>query len=280
MKKDVAIIFIQSILSSITVCWLFVEAHNALETAHPWEITFWILILIGAIIGVAWFFINGFSVQGFLKSHIVIKSNAIQSEINIYFGDIFKSKGCIAVGVNDFFDSLVDDSHISSNSLHGKMLKKFWSANTIEWDRKVAQQLESVTEVENVERNSNAKNNRYDIGTSVYVTSNNHKFICTALSKTNIESLECSVTLTEFSLAIRELLKKARSVCSGHPLNLPLLGSGLSRSGIKENIIINIILLAIFELSKEKKITDTINIILPENKKKDISLKNIMEDWQ
>lgn len=280
MKKENFIRIIQSVLSSIAICWLFVEAHNALEKSNQWEVSFWLLILIGSIIGVIWFFINGYFVQGFLKSLIQIESNAIQSKIKIFFGDIFIHPGIITIGVNDFFDSIVDDNHISSNSLHGKMLKNYWSANTIEWDKQVTQQLQEFTEIEEVDRSSSAKTKRYNVGTTVVTTSNNHKFLCTALSKTNIETLECNVTPKDFYFAISEMLKKARSVCSGEELNIPLIGSGLSRTGIKENIIIDVILLAIFEESKNRKITDTINIILPKEKKKDINLVNILEDWK
>ena len=279
MIKDKVVSFVQSILSGISIFWMCIEAHNALDQTNIWNINFYILLLVGVCIGTLWFFINGIFLQGFLKSSIEIRSNALQTNINVKFGDIFSQQGFIAISVNDFFDSLVDDKHISSNSLHGKMLKKYWAANTTDWDIQIENQLKGVLEIEELKRKDNAKSKRYEIGTTVITSIGPNKFLCTVLTKTNIDNLECNTSLDDFLIAIQSMLIKARSVCSGEPLNIPLLGSGLSRTGIKENIIIDLILLVIFSESKKAKITDNINIILPKAKRKDINLLNILEDW-
>lgn len=279
MIKDKIVSFVQSILSGISVFWMFIEAHNALDQTYVWNINFYVLLLVGVCIGTIWFVINGFFLQGFLKSSIEIRSNALQTNLNVKFGDIFSQKGFIAISVNDFFDSLVDDRHISSNSLHGKMLKNYWAANTSDWDFQVDNQLKGVLEIEKIKRKENAKSKRYEIGTTVITSTGFNKFLCTVLTKTNIDNLECNASLDDFLIAIKSMLIKARSVCSGEPLNIPLLGSGLSRTGIKENIIIDLILLVIFSETRKAKITENINIILPKAKRKDINLLNILEDW-
>ena len=71
----------------------------------------------------------------------------------------------------------------------------------------------------------------------------------------------------------------ARSVCADEPLNIPLMGSGLSRVGIKGNILIHLILTAIIEETKINKVTSEIRIVLPEDKASEICLNTLQKDW-
>jgi len=104
--------------------------------------------------------------------------------------------------------------------------------------------------------------------------------LCVALSKTDTNNLQASSTIIDYQIALKGLLNKARSVCAGDILNLPLLGSGLSRTGIQLNILIDLILLAIFDENKSNEITKTINIVLPKNIKNEVNLSTIEEDWR
>ena len=69
-------------------------------------------------------------------------------------------------------------------------------------------------------------------------------------------------------------------MCAGAALNIPLLGSGLSRTGIKLNILVDLIMMVIFEESKKAKVTEEIRIILPKNKTKEIDLNTLQKDWR
>lgn len=75
------------------------------------------------------------------------------------------------------------------------------------------------------------------------------------------------------------MLSKARSVCAEQPLIVPLMGSGLSRVGIKSSILINIILAVLFEETKRSKITDSIVLVLPKDKLNEINLGAVVRDW-
>ena len=76
------------------------------------------------------------------------------------------------------------------------------------------------------------------------------------------------------------MLKKARTVCSNEPLRIPLMGSGLGRIGIKNAIVVDLILAAIVEETKLAKITDSITIVLPNEKSTEINLGSIARDWK
>jgi hypothetical protein len=58
------------------------------------------------------------------------------------------------------------------------------------------------------------------------------------------------------------------------------MGSGLARVGIKNAILVDLLLVAIFEESQASKVTDSITIVLPLEKKPEIDLGAISRDWK
>ena len=81
-------------------------------------------------------------------------------------------------------------------------------------------------------------------------------------------------------IAIRGMLQRARAVCSNEPLYIPLMGSGLARVGIKNAILVDLILAAIFEESQQSKVTESISIILRDEKYSEVNLGAISRDWK
>jgi len=174
----------------------------------------------------------------------------------------------------------VDDIHVAENSLHGTMLSQFWRHNVLDFDRQIASQLANTKPKKTVSNRPHpGKPNRYAIGTTAIATTGNHSFLCVALTHTDIETLQSSAGSDDLHAALRGLLQKARQSCSGQVLNVPLIGSGLARTGIKPNIIVDLILLAIFEESKREKITNQIRIVLPKPMRKRIDLATLQKDW-
>jgi len=269
----------QSLLGGIGLVWLFFEAYYGLGPSDANRVGFLPFLLLGVLVGSLWFVIDGLFVSGFLKRSITLTSNAIDANITVMFGDLFAQDGCKAISVNEFFDSDVDEKHVASRSLHGAMLTQFWPGNTGNWDDQVSHDLSGIP-AENTDRPAPGKTRRYAIGTTALASKNGHDFLCVAVTRTCIQSLEASATSDDLQHAVHGLLSKARTVCSGRPLNIPLLGSGLARTGIKPNIIVDLILLAIFEESRARKITGTIRIVLPKNLRDRIDLTTIQKDWR
>ncbi|WP_094228427.1 macro domain-containing protein [Methanolobus psychrotolerans] len=270
--------FSKTYLSSIGVVWLFVEMYNGLMPESI-NCSFWCLIIVALILAIIWFLINGYYIDGFLKQTIVLRSNAFDTKIVIIFDDLFRQDGWKAIPVNEFFDSIVDDRHVSPKSLHGMLINKYWSSETEDWDQQVKNSLSNSNLAEYVPRSS-GKTEKYSIGSTAVVQKKGNNFFCVALTKTNISTLQALATPSELYQSLIGLLIKARECCSGSPLNIPLFGSGLARTNIKPSIVVNLILLAIFEESKKEKITDDIRIIIPKSKKKDIDLSTIYKNWR
>jgi len=272
---------VQSLLGGIGLVWLFFEAYYGLGPPDTTRIGFLLFLLLGALVGGLWFIIDGLGVTGFLRQSVTIRSNAIDAKITVLIGDLFAQDGCKAISVNDFFDSTVDDKHVAMNTLHGIMLTQCWAGNVADWDAQVARDLAATEPEETVStRPTPGKHKRYSVGTTAAVSTQGHDFLCVALTKTDVKTLEASATSDDLQRAVRGLLSRARTVCAGRPVNIPLLGSGLGRTSVKPNIIVDLILLAIFEESRKRKITNDIRIVLPKSKRDSIDLTTIQRDWR
>lgn len=268
--------YCRSFLTTLGLLWLIVEPIIGL-TKISLNLSYAQLLSFSFVGGTLWFFIDGFFISGFMRKSIEISSTAFDTKIQVLFGNIFSQDGWKSIAVNDFFDSIVDDIYISSKSLHGIFLRNHWHGTTEEWDNQICQSLQACI-AKDVSR-SKGKQKRYEIGTTADVKSDGCKFLCVALTYTNISTLEVKANSSELIKAVRGLLCKARSVCANETLNIPLFGSGLSRVGIKSNILVDLILTAIFEETKINKVTNLIRIVLPDVMSSEINLANIKRDW-
>ena len=275
--KSAAGYYPRSVFATLGLFWLVLEPVIGLA-GKSIDLTYWQLFGWSAAFGIVWLVIDGLWFSGFLKQSIEIKSNGFDTRIVIKFGDIFHEDGWRAIAVNDFFDSIVDDLFVSSKSLHGILLQRYWAGNVDDWNRQVEEQLTRAPYLS--ERRNSGKQNRYEIGATVAVKKDDNKFLCVALSRTDISNQETKANSSDLHQAVRGLLQKARSVCGDEPLSMPLMGSGLSRVGIKNNILVDLILTAIFEETKNNKVTSEIRIVLPKEKASEINLASLQKDWR
>ena len=274
--KAAVLYYPRSAFAALGLMWLVIEPAIGL-TGNALDLTYWQVLGWSAALGVVWLMIDGLRFAGFLKQKIDINSNAFDTRIVIKFGDIFREQGWRAIAVNDFFDAIVDDHLVSSKSLHGVLLQEYWAGNTDDWNRQVEEQLSGTTcssETRNV-----GKQDRYAIGTTAAVKTEGDRYLCVALSHTDISNQETRASATDLHQAVRGLLRKARSVCANERLSIPLMGSGLSRVGIKNNVLLHLILVGIFEETKINKITSEICIVLPREKVSELNLASVKKDW-
>lgn len=268
--------FPRSVFATLGAFWLVIDPIIEL-TGKNVNLSYWELFGWSAFFGAVWVIIDGLWITGFLKPSIEIKSTGFDTRILIKFGDLFEEDGWRAIAVNDFFDSVVDDYLVSSKSLHGVFLQKYWAGNIDDWNRQVDRELIGSRFL--TEGRSEGKRNRFELGTTVAVRKDGNKFLCVALSHTDASNQEAKASSLDLNQAVRGLLRKARSVCGDEPLSIPLMGSGLSRVGIKNNILVDLILTAIFEETKVNKVTSEIRIVLPKEKASEINLVSLKKDW-
>ncbi len=267
---------IRSIFLAMGALWLPIEAYEGLAN-RDLDLSFCIFIMLTLLIGLSIFYIDGYIISGFLKKCVEITSNGFNTKVTIMFGDIFTQTGWKAIGVNDFFDSVVDDDLVASKSLHGSVINTYWPNDRRGWQSKINASLKGSPHQNENRKRGNRK--RYEIGTTAPVSIESQKFLFVALGNTDLITNVTTATAESLIQVIRKLLQKAREVCANDALYIPLMGSGLSRVGIKNSVLVDLIIVAIFEETKHSSITNNIIIILPSCLKSEINLGSFTRNW-
>ena len=233
-----------------------------------------------SILTVSWFLIDGLCLSGYLIRQVTIKMPHIRTNINILAGDLLSQEGCAIVPANDFFDNVVNEDLVAIKSIDGQMIKRFWGGNVAEMDAETLKQLEGET-YEIVERDAPAKTKRYKLGTSIVLKgSEKLRIIWVALTTTDIATNKTYASLEALILAIRAALVKARNKGNGDILNIPLMGGGLSRTGMSSAFLLNLLIGIIVDESKKQNITESINIVLTKSVLEDLNLLEVKKNWE
>lgn len=209
------------------------------------------------------------------RNSIKIELKNTNTIVNIKFGDLFSQSGSIAIGVNEFFDSEIG-MLVSENSIHGYFINSILGGKSKLFDDEVDRSL-SKESYSIIEREY-GKSKCYPIGSTAVLEFGNIKYLLFALAKTN-DKYEAYTNPNQIFEALDGLFSKARSVCNGRDLNLPLIGTGLSRSGIPPKYLIEMILIAILKATKYSEITKTINIIIEQSRFDQVDLNDIKRKW-
>lgn len=271
-------IFVQHLLTSIGTSWLILQILK--HFINSFNCSGWEFLFVSIVIGVIYYFVDGYCIKGYLKNKVTININSGRNKINIFFGDLFIQKGWKCISVNEFFDNIVDNKHVARASLHGYVLEKYWKDNSEKWYSDVMSDLnDNDNAFNNVDRNSGNKL-KFEIGTTAKIILGADKFLFVALSHTDVKTLEAKSSIDDFQKALKGLFTRAKSCCSGETLNIPLLGGGLSRTGLSYHMIINILILHLKEITKIGDITSEINIVLDKKLQSSIDILNIKNTWR
>ncbi len=241
----------------------------------------WCYIVCVFVVGVGIFIVNGFLIEGYLKRRARIRVGAVGMEVNVSYGDIFNENGVAVIGVNDFFDTLVDDCHISEKSLHGMMVKKYWGANVGALDMQIEDGL-TGKKYETTVRDGMAKEKRYPIGTAVFVkTDAGKRFVLVAISRTNAETHRTQSELKDLNVVVSGALDVARERANGDTVSFPLMGSGNARIKSPEQALFNVLLASIVtECLEHEKVSTQVNIVLYKKSLKNMNLVSLEREWR
>lgn len=262
--------FLFSLFFGLTALWAVSEpfvtifAQNINSNKYWFLIPFVILSIIIAIVRV------------YPKISVSIPLKNTNTIVNLKFGDLFNEDGVIAIPVNEYFDSEIGKP-VSENSLHGYLITNVLGGKHKIFDDAVEKSLSKIQFIEN--NREVGKSQKYPIGTTAILDFGGKKYLLFALSKTN-DKYEAYTTLSLLIDALSGLLKTARTECNGKTLNIPLIGTGLSRSGIPPKRIIELILISILQATKQGEITKNINIILHNSFFDELDIDKIKRNWE
>lgn len=197
--------------------------------------------------------------------------------IQIVFDDIFAIDGHVVVPVNEYFDSEIGDP-VSPLSLHGKFIHQILGGKSQIFDELVDQRLDSVPH--KMTQNKKGREKKYPIGTTLVHDSTVTKYFLVALSRTDVETLKAKADVPELWQALSGLWEKVRIEAGGSPVNIPLIGSGLSGVGLPPQQLLRIIMMSILDATKKWELTSEIRIVLHETVFEHIDLNVIQKDWR
>jgi hypothetical protein len=210
-------------------------------------------------------------------SKIEIKVANTNTTIEVLFGDLFSQDGLRAIAVSEYFDSKLG-TPVSDKSLHGIFLKKCFGGQPESFDRQIGQQLAGTEGVEMAK--TEGKTKAYPIGTSAIVTVNQDRYLVFAFAKADPKTCKAYADVTMMWVALNQLWQRARTEAGGHPMNLPLVGSGLSGLGLPTRDLLNLIVLSAITETKATQVTPRIRIILHRDRFEELDLREVKDHWE
>lgn len=265
MLKHVISRFLIFSFAAYGALWTVIESVSAFEDKlkPTGVVAYGVLILFSVAVG-AW--------RAWPVRRVVIRVPTSDSSIAVEFGDIFSKDGCIAIQVNEFFDSLLGE-HVSPHSLHGMFIRDVLGGQSASFDALVASALAGVPFATVPRPNGNSK--RYPIGTTASVDVNSKRYLLFAFARTDIATLKASATVHEFWDALSGLWEAVRVRSNGNPVSVPLIGTGLSGVGLPERQLLELLILSFVYHTKKNKITRQVTVVLHPSLRRTIDLKSI-----
>lgn len=209
-------------------------------------------------------------------------SKSIQIHINdsfplqVEFGDILEKKGVVVISVNEYFDTIVNNKIIATETIHGKFIERLFKGRVPELDNKIAFALNNV-EAEDVPDRAAGKQKRYPLGTCAVITEGENTYILTALTKFDANN-HASIPLLEYGAIIQKIISTAATVANSRPVYMPLLGSG--QGGIQKSAqkILSYMISQI-EFCPNVSIPKGLHIVVYDSGNKSVNLDNIKRAW-
>lgn len=206
--------------------------------------------------------------------------------VYVQYGDLFSDRIAkrdslrrnIVVPVNRCFDTIVDDDLISSNSLHGKMIRRILEAGIYDsatLDSTIHAQLERAVVDATLTREQKRKGNlrRYAVGTVAEIPCTSKiTYFLLGLSSFDSE-LHAHTSDEEYALALLRLVKYCDTRSNGFPVIMPLIGAGASNTRKSESDILSY-LLCLLKMNADLVNCD-IHIVVRESGRNSIGISEI-----
>ncbi|MGO4699541.1 macro domain-containing protein [Paenibacillus sp. 2TAB26] len=207
-----------------------------------------------------------------------IKLTINNSEVEVKFGDLFSEEADLkAVAFNEYFDTMVDEKVISSTSLNGIYIKKFYSGNVntlddiISSDNHLPEMIASTNEGRTI-----GKKTQYKLGTICMVDD----YLLTAFSRFDASN-KAYLEINDYISCLLNFWTEIDRVYAGRTVALPVLGSGITRFKGYENIsdqeLLELIILT-FKVSRIRfTFPSTVKIVVWQKKQEKINLLSLKD---
>ena len=244
----------------VTILWAFFSSSlSPIANKCPWTLLTILLVLA--------FIYAIFSNR--TKNIIELKlTDKVKS--TVFYGDLFDAKEILVIPVNEYFDTIVDDKIISSKTVHGKFIQKFFGGNEADLKSQIRKGLAKIEPLEVNEARKAGNKKRYPLGTVCEVKSGDKVFFLLALTKFN-SNHRAEVKNSEYQRVLCDLFSYIEQHSQGRKVSIPLIGAGHSGVNLNKQKLLEFMLFSI-ALKDELTLINGVDVILHESIKKEISL--------
>ena len=216
---------IVAIISSIvTLVSFFVTAKDTCIGIGGWIVIFAIL-LIGS------FVINWWEANKLNEICLFINN----TKVEVVIGDIFDqfsnpdkhNDEITVIGVNDYYDYIVDDRIVSNKSLHGQYINRIIAAGKLDALNKKIQNDSVLNKSGNPKEDITRKEGRkikYELGSLVEF----ENYILTAFTNFDVDN-KAFLSADEYMHFWMKFWENIDAVYAGRTINIPLMGAGITR---------------------------------------------------
>lgn len=153
--------------------------------------------------------------------------------VRVKEGDMFDYVGSdnyVVIPVNEYFDTIVNETIINKGTIHGQFITKYYGDNHTQLHKETeAYFTANKIKGKEVDRNgSEGYKVKYPLGTCAIINKDNTNFVLLALTHFDEED-HAYVELSEFGRAISTMCKTLAGKVQDKPVYMPLMGMGMSR---------------------------------------------------
>ena len=207
-----------------------------------------------------------------------VKVKIDSTSVEIKEGDLFEQEGLIAIGFNEYFDTVVDDKIISKKSLNGIFIDTYLihtGKEVDELDVLIENGVENEHKAKGKKRKAEGKLQRYKLG-AIYLLDD--RYILTAFTKFNNRN-EARLTMSEYLEFLVNFWDNVNSIYAQRSVSVPIFGGGITRfkehKTISDEELLKIMLWT-FKISEMRfKHPARLTIIIHPEKIKAINLNDI-----
>ncbi len=215
-------------------------------------------------------------VMFFRRRSVTINLPGCNKEINIKFGDIFSCDGIRIIGVNNFFDTQVDGYVVSKKSLHGQLIKKLGDNG-----KKIDDAVKKISNITPEKKSrSKGKQNKYPLGTNIFVSDGNDKYLLVALTDTDNPDYKAHASVDDIMLATKTALNRAETFADDGNIIFPLWGTKFARSGLNHSQALCTMLIAFEQEIRENPVLGKISIIVYKGDFDKVDLISVKKMWE
>lgn len=259
--KD-ALAAIGALSSIVTVLWaLFSPFLQPLVSKCPWGYLIFLIVVSLVYAGI----------KNRPKNKIKLRLSD-KVNVQVLYGDLFESDGIIVIPVNEYFDTIVDNKIISSNTVHGKFVKQFFGGDEANLKKQIKNALSREEPVEVNSKRVVGNQKKYPLGTVCEVHKNDKKFFLVALTRFN-DNHRAEVKNSEYQRVLCDLWTFVEQKSQGTKVSIPLMGAGHSGVNLSKQKLLEFLLFSI-ALKDDMTLINGVDVVLHKSVKCDVDLSS------